>query len=327
MSPAAATATTTTTTAAPAADIMVYARKTSKTKLTTAFAAPTSCKDAYLRVSTFTSTPSSSSSGKRQSITEWQLHRSSEDGCQPFGADNNLQRTSFYDVAVCPSDWTAYNLGAVTSWRVKAKDVYFTADCCPRIWYLVRSARESQHNRNRLPAPVHRTGNHYQRPALRLGLEHHLEAERRVDAEPPAARAHADVHQHTTQQLGARQFRPDLSAVPRVSAAGGRPRREFCQDIRISRHRPAHHCRRLDRLMLRVLLRQQAQEAQAADQGPRGVQHGLRRRAEPRGATGGDRTADNCAAAAGGTWSVRSGSSSRARNCKGDDGESKPVDE
>lgn len=127
MSPAASI---TTAAASPAAR-KVEARFKTKT-LTTPFEAPSSCHDAFLPTMTVAVTNTYRNGYDKATTTSWTLQLSSEAGCQPSGAPDVDARKSSYDPAVCPAGWTAYDVGASTKYKMKDKDLYFTASCCAR---------------------------------------------------------------------------------------------------------------------------------------------------------------------------------------------------
>ncbi|KAJ2966516.1 hypothetical protein NQ176_g10114 [Zarea fungicola] len=94
--------------------------------LTKPFIPPTSCHDAFLPTTTITD------SGYGLSrTTVWELQAASTEGCMPPGSYPTNRWLSF-SPAVCPSGWTAYDMGGNSAYNMETASVEFTAKCCTR---------------------------------------------------------------------------------------------------------------------------------------------------------------------------------------------------
>lgn len=99
--------------------------------MTTPFSTPTECNGRFSPATTVTSTPRS---WETQTTWVWAVEFSSTSpGCEPsgLGATKEFTKTEArYSPAVCPSGWTAYNIGAYTTDGMKTAAVEYSATCC-----------------------------------------------------------------------------------------------------------------------------------------------------------------------------------------------------
>jgi hypothetical protein len=98
--------------------------------LTTPFVPPPNCADQFTTTAFISSYTTGTESG--YSIISFLASDPADprfSACQPSGWDRNLDSDFQFSPAVCPSGWTAYNLGGTVS---NPEAPFTTAYCCSR---------------------------------------------------------------------------------------------------------------------------------------------------------------------------------------------------